>query len=49
MVQNKGTYHPDLIKINLSKDKSHTTQSAPSCYINLRRGKWARKIKTRLL
>ena len=45
MVQNKGTYHPDLIKINLSKDKSHTTQSAPSCYIKFKERKMGKKNK----
>jgi len=33
MVQNKGTYYPDLIKIDLSEEKSYTAQSIPLCYI----------------
>ena len=36
MVQNKGTYYPNLIKIDLSEEKSHTTQSAPSCHIKFK-------------
>jgi len=51
MVQKKGTYpHPDLIKIDLSKDKSHTTQSALSCHIEFKEEKkWARKTRIKLL
>jgi len=45
MVQNKGTYHPDLIKINLTKEKSHTTQSVPSCHIKFKEREMSKKNK----
>ena len=49
MVQNKGTYYPDLIKIDLSKDKSYTTQTAPSCYIKFKEEKGMREHQTKHL